>query len=317
MATVLIFSSLLSENVLGAKLQDAKQAFAEERFEEARDTYRSLAETKDGNKAARYRLAEGLAAYEGQDYRGARQAFSGALISEEDIIVAEAHEGMGNTLFQLGWMGLAGSRYPIGEEAPDLEKFDSLVKEQLSRMSEAEVPESGETNEFIRIDSIILNWADAIRHYRSAKKKNPADQGPVQNEVLTETYLVRLAELLEKEKEQAEQEMPQPGEGQPQQGEGEGEPQEGEGEGEPQEGEGSGEESEEGEGSNGEEEERDGEGEGENENEDKGEEGENEPVDPNESPEDRARRLLKENSDLEKGPMSPGRRDFRSPEKDY
>ena len=40
-------------------------------------------------------------------------------------------------------------------------------------------------------------------------------------------------------------------------------------------------------------------------------------ADPNESHEERSRRLLNENQDLEKGALSPGRREIRDPEKDY
>lgn len=310
---------VLSPKAEASLLDDARDAFADERFDEARDAYRSLAEGKDGSKSARYRLAEGLAAYEAQDYRGARQAYSGALLSEEDKVVGEAHEGLGNTLFQLGWMGLSGSRYPTDGQVPDMEKFDAMVREQIERMAEAEVPDTGETNEFIRIDSIILNWADAIRHYRSATVNYPEDDGPRRNEELTMKYLKRLAELLEQEKEQAEQEMPQQGEGEPQQGEGEGEPQEGEdGEGEPQEGQGSGGEEPEEQGpGEGNEDEEGGKGDQPDEDAEDGESGEEEAENPNESPEERAARRLKENSDLEKGPLSPGRREFRNPEKDW
>lgn len=297
--------------------KDAGRAFSEERFDEARDAYRALAEEKaTGEKAARFRLGEGLAAYEAQDYRGARSAYSAALLAEDAKVAGNGHEGMGNTLFQLGWMGLSGSRYPVGEEVPDMAKFDELVREQLKRMEESELPESGDTNEFIRIDSIILNWADAIRHYRSAMVKSPESETARRNEELAMGYLVRLKELLEEEKEQTEQEIaqmeqaqPQPGDGPPQ----EGEPGEGKGEGEPQE---------KGEGAEGEEPED--KGEGGDEDPEKGDKGkepdENDKkgeADPNESPEERARRILSENADLQKGPLTPGRRDVRNPDKDW
>jgi len=311
-AAVVLALFMIPKDAVADELAEANDAFAREQFDQARDTYRSLADAKDGKKAARYRLAEGLAAYEALDFRGARQAYSGALLSEEDKVAGEAHEGLGNTLFQLGWMGLSGSRYPSGEQIPDLDKFDEMVREQLAKMSEAEVPETGETSEFIRLDSIILNWADAVRHYRSALVKDPGNKGSRHNSELTMAYLKRLAELLDEEKEQTEQEMPQPGEGQPQQGEGdgEGEPQDGEGGPQDEQGEGGQEEDDEGSGADGDEEEKDG-------GEKPGENDSDEVRDPNESPEDRARRLLKENSDLEKGPLTPGRREFRSPEKDW
>lgn len=300
---------------------EARGAFAEGRFDAARDAYRALADENDGGgRESKYRLGQGLSAYLAQDFRGARTAYSEALLSEEPEIEGKAHEGMGNTLFQLGWMGLSGSRYPEGEGVPDMGKFDDLVRQQLKRMAEAEVPESGETNEFIRFDSIILNWTDAVRHYRSATSRDPSAEGARRNGELTMAYLKRLKELLEEEKQRTEEEMPQPGEGQPQPGQGDpqqspGQPQQGEGGQEPQEGKG-GEEKKDGEGADKEEKDKGKGGEKEEEGEPekgKGDEQEN----PNESPEERAKRILSENADLEKGPLSQGRRDFRPPDKDW
>ncbi len=308
-AALMVFSTYAEADLA----KDARRAFTEERFDEARDAYRALADEKaDGDATARFRLGQGLAAYEVQDYRGARSAYSAVLLAEDAKVAGKGHEGMGNTLFQLGWMGLSGSRYPVEEEVPDMARFEELVRDQLKRMEESELPESGETNEFIRIDSIILNWADAIRHYRSALMKNPTNHIASRNQVLTMAYLVRLKELLEQEKDQTEQEIAimeqaQPGEGQSPEGDN---------------GEGAGESQENGEGSEGEE--PDDKGEGGDEESEKGDEGkkpdESDPkgaADPNETPEERARRILSENSDLQKGSLTPGRREFRSPDKDW
>ena len=38
---------------------------------------------------------------------------------------------------------------------------------------------------------------------------------------------------------------------------------------------------------------------------------------PNESPKERAHRILKENADLEKGPLSPGHREYGNAQKDW
>ncbi|MBC7979365.1 MAG: VWA domain-containing protein [Armatimonadetes bacterium] len=304
---------LCSGDAIALSLKDARQAFSDRRFDDARDAYRSLAEAKgEGDRAAAYRLGEGFSSYNAQDFRGARTAYSAALLSNDPRIVGKAHEGIGNTLFQLGWTGLSGSAYPVGENVPDMAKFDELVRKQLKGMSEAEVPESGETNEFIRIDSIILNWTDAVRHYRSALVANPKDDAPGRNSDLTMKYLKRLQELLEAEKDRAQQSMPEP-----QSGQGEGQPQEGDGDGENQEGEGSGDQKEKGEGNGGDEEKEDGKGNAEGDKDKPKEKSEEEGENPNESPEERAGRILSENSDLEKGPLSPGRRDFRNPEKDW
>lgn len=299
-----------SSDARADSLGDARKAFEEERFADARDVFRELAERKgDSERSMRYHLWEGLSAYEAEDYRAARSAFSEALLSEEGRVAAKAHDGLGNTLFQLGWLGLSGKRYPAGEQTPDMEDFERLVREQLAKMAEAEVPASGETNEFIRLDSIIVNWGDAVRHYDSALAKDSKSRGPERNRRLVMAYLIKLKEILEEEKERAEANMPAEGEG-----EGEGPPQEGEG------GQGGGSPGGKGGGRPENEEGGDGEEEEEKAPESGGdeEEGEDEGANPNETPEERARRILGENSDVEKGPVTPGEfRRFDSPEKDW
>ncbi len=319
---------LFASDAEAKDLHDAKAAFYQGRYDEARDAYHSLANEKFGNDAAMMRLAEGLSAYEANDMRGARSAYSGALLSSDDRVVSEAHEGMGNTLFQLGWIGISGSRYPSGKAAPDMEKFDELVREQLQKMGQENVPEAGNTNGFIRMEAVMVNWSDAVRHYRSALIKNPKDNKPRQNEEMTMAYLKRLAELLEEEKKQTEQEMMQQ---QQQQG---GEPQEAEGDGEgnpkdkPKDGKDTGEDepgekgdNEKSPDSKKEGDQENGESDGKNGDQPKdqkdGDDSDDKNANPNETPEDKARRLLKENSDIEKGPLTPGRRGIRIPRKDW
>jgi Ca-activated chloride channel family protein len=145
----------------------------------------------------------------------------------------------------------------------------------------------------------------------------PADPAARGNRQMTLTYLKRLQELLKQEEEDATQSMgqAQPGEGPPQEGEdGEGEPQEGEGgKGKGESGEGQGDpENDEGQGDKGDQ--KDKGKNGEDESEEKGDKGGD---NPNESPEERAHRILEENADTEKGPLTPGRREFRDAEKDW
>ena len=225
---------------------------------------------------------------------------------------------MGNSLFQLGWKGLAGETYPTDPTSlPDLNRFDTIVKEALAKLRETEEPEQGEVGGYIQIESLITNWTDAIRHYDSAV----SGSAPGQNRELTLTYLKRLEKLLDQEKQDTEQAMPQAGQGPPQQGgadgEGDEEGEKGEnGKNKPGEKGGGKKDSKKGPGEDGE---KDKEGKGgedkdknkDEKNGDKG--GEN----PNESPKERASRILKENSDLEKGPVSPGSREFRDAEKDW
>lgn len=320
---VLLFlvSLLPLSNLKAQSPSQAKEAFQKEDYTAARDAYRSLAEKSATRKSAsQFKLGEGLSAYAAQDYRTARSAYSEALFSEDQKTSGKAHEGLGNTLFQLGWIGLAGSRYGQLEDTPDLADFDRLVRAQLAKMAQNRAPEAGDKSQFTRLDSIILNWTDAVRHYRSAMKKLPKDPTPPQNEELVMIYLKRLEELLKEEQERAEQEaqqQQQQQQGEPQAGEGQESDPNAEGQdpsqgGENQEDEAAGDQDEQ--------EEENGPGEEDAEEEDTNaseNEGDAEPEDPNESAEERARRILEENSDVEKGPMNPGRREFRSPQKDY
>lgn len=322
-AAVLLFAA--SPGADADQLGRAREAFAERNYDKARDGFREIAEGKtELEDAAAFRLGEGRAAYEAGDFRGARAAYSGALLADDAAIVGEGHKGIGDTLFQQGWMGLSGSSYPGGEETPDLEVFEKLVREQLERMSGAEIPDGGESNEFVRLDAIIINWADAVKHYRSALDSAPDNGAARKNEGLTMRYLKKLREILAEEKDKAEEEMPERNEGSgqgsspPQEGQSgeEGEPDEGQG----QDGGGEGEKEEEAEGGGGEK------GEGEGGEEKKpydgdgkdGKEEKDEGVHPGETPEERAGRILSENADVERGPMASGaKRDLRPPDKDW
>ena len=303
----------------------AKAALTEKNYEEARKSYHQLAETSQApDQATRYRLGEATAAYRSGDFRSARTAFSQSLLSSDKEIQASAHLGMGNSLFQLGWQGLAAEAYPSSPAAlPDLNRFDTLVKEMLAKIRESETPEGGNTNGYVRVESLITNWVDAVKHFKSARVSAPADQVAHQNQEMTLAYLKRLRELLEEEKKETEEAMPQPqqGQGEPQQGRGdpgEGDPNEKEG---PQDGEKkpggkkNGESKEQPDKKNGDKpDQKDGKG---GKKDPKESDSKNGEKDPNESPEDRARRILKENADLEKGPLTPGRYEIPNPKEDW
>jgi tetratricopeptide (TPR) repeat protein len=299
---------------------NAKEALTGQKYEEARDAYHKLAEkTKSTETQARYRLGEATAAYRAEDFRNARTAYSQSLLSSDPQVQASGHLGMGNSLFQLGWKGLSGESYPTDPESvPDLDRFDTIVKEALAKLSEADTPEEGDASDYAKIESLITNWADAVRHYDSAAMRSPSDQTSNKNRNLTITYLKRLEELLDQEKQDAEQAMAEAGQGPPQEGEGDGE-------GEPKEGE-KGEKSPKKPGEKGEGDEKPKDGSGDEGDKDKDgkkgkdkdkKDGDKNGENPNESPQDRAKRILKENADLEKGPLSPGRREFRDADKDW
>lgn len=318
-AAILLTGAFLTiPDARAGEASDAKAALAGKHYEEARDAYHELAgKSKLREAQARYRLGEATAAYRAGDFRGARTAFSQSLLSSDSMVKSNGHLGVANSLFQLGWKGLSGDAYPSDPQAlPDLARFDTIVREALAKLRESEAPEEGDAGGYARIESLVTNWADAVRHYDSTLALFPADKIASKNRELTMTYLKRLEELLDEEKQETEQSMPQPqpGEGQPK--EGEGEPKEGEqGEEGPKQP---------GDKGDGEKEPKDGKGD-DGEKKDDGKKGKDKDKkdgdkggeNPNESPEERAHRILKENADLEKGPLTPGRREFRDAEKDW
>ncbi len=299
----------------------AKEALEQGNHAEAMDAYRNLAEaTRLRDRKARFHLGEATAAYQKGDFRAARGAYSQAMLSRDSKVRGNSHLGAGRSLFQLGWFSLAGDAYPDdSEHAPTLTDFDKMVRAKLDELRSGD--ESAASTDTIK--TLVTNWADAVRHFDSAHATNPLEPSSSHNRALVMTYLKRLQELLEEDSEQTEQSMPQPqqGEGEPQQRKpGEGEPDEN---GEPQEGDGP--QEPESQGDQGDDNEQPSEGPGDDEQEsdnksgDKQEQDENgkSPQDPGETPEERARRILQENTDTEKGPLSPGRIEFNPPEKDW
>jgi Ca-activated chloride channel family protein len=321
-ATVLAAAVFLTPSGTRADaVSAAKQALQQQRYLDARDAYHKLAQGVTlPDRRARFHLGEANAAYLGKDYKTARSAFSRALLSADPAVRANSFTGMGNTLFQLGWQSLADESYPgDSQQAPSLETFDTLVKERLAKLKESADPAQAEAGGYARMDSLITNWADAVRHFDSALAAEPSNKMALSNKKTALIYLKRLAELLEQDQQQTEDSLPQPqpGEGKPEQGEGD--PKE---KPEGKEGDDKGPKPP-GDKGQGDQEPKDGAGDDKENPTDKAgnkkddKESEKGKTDPQETPEEHARRILKENADLEKGPLTPGRREFREPEKDW
>ncbi len=352
---------LFPQPVRAGEEDDARRALAEGRHEDAMNLFDKLAdESRSVERAARYRLAQGNAAYLKGDHDAARHGFSEALRSNDPKVRAAAHHGLGTELFGSGWRRLSnGASYPevapsetekksdafsriadailglSGEEEPQgtepekpeakeakqdpMAKFDAMVRQALSEWTQGEVPENGETAGFNRFGSVLSDWIDAVKHFDSALRYDPSLANATHNRALTVKHLKRLKEILEEVQENAQQiqPMPQPGEGE---GEGDQPQPEGEGgEGE-QEGEGKGDQEREGEGG-GEGDEKEQQGKGgdrpeDNKPGDSDKKGGNKPK-PGETPEEAARRILRENADFEKGALSPGNLRYEQTEKDW
>ncbi|QJE99066.1 VWA domain-containing protein [Luteolibacter luteus] len=313
--------------------------------------------SEDRERGFRFRLAQGNALYRQKDLEKARHAFSEALRSQDPQVRAAAHHGMGTVLFGTGWKSLsAGQAYPEvakkeegkakpnpfkkivdsilglfdqkdkGDQPSQMAAFDGMVREALSEWMQESTPDSGETNGFNRFDTTLTDWVDAVKHFDTALRYDSGSELAKHNRALTVKYLKRLEEILNEVGENAQQIQPMP---MPGQGKGEGKQPEGDGEGD-QQGEGEkGDQPGEGKGDKGEEK-KDGSG-GDDDKQQDGEGGDN-PSDKKdgegkdagdkkqkegETPEDAARRILRENADFEKGVIGPRRAEYRQPEKDW
>jgi Ca-activated chloride channel family protein len=303
-----------------ANLTNGRQAPAREAFSKL------ASESTSPERAARYRLGEGTAAYRAKDFSGARAAFSGALLSPDSDVLASAHFGIANSLFQLGWRSLAADSYPTSPNTvPDLASFDAMVAKRFEQLLTAEAPADQATDGIAELESVIINWADAVKHYDSAITQDPGNQDLQHNRTITTTYLKRLQELLEKERDQTQQSIPEPQPspqpGNPGETDGDGKPkpddqaQSGNSDKPKQPGE---------QGDNGNQPKPDkpdgdnskNDNNGDSSKDDK-QPGADEPPQPDETPEDRARRILGDNADLEKGPLRAGRIEYNNPEKDW
>jgi Ca-activated chloride channel homolog len=304
----------------------ARAALEEGRHDEARSGFEQLAlEAKKPEDAARFRLGEASAAYLEKNFLKAREAYSGALLSEDPAVERNAHDGLGTALFHLGWESLnQGEPYPEVPPA-DMTSFDATVIAALHQWMQSEPPESGESESYAAFDSLLVNWVDAIHHFDSSLRLDPADADARQNRMLVVKYLDRLKELLKQETDAAQQSLPQEPQKKPPGKDGD----------EPKDGEGQPKKKDQGKGGDGDKK-PPGKGKGE-EPKDEGENGDKKdpknPKDqdgdgdkkspkppkekPGETPRQRALRILGDNQDIQKGPLSPGRHEFMRPEKDW
>lgn len=285
--------------------------------------FAAAAEAARGEDAARLRLAEGTAAARANQLRHARGALSQALLAKDRSVQAAAHHNLGTTLLESGWRQLSnGEPYP-GEPDADA-KLTELATAKVAAWLAAQPEGSSPSAAFREFETVIVSWADAVRHFDSAVQADPARDDSRHNRGLAVHLLEKLRKVLDQQAESLEQQLPEP---QPQEQQGEPNPRPGEQpdeqqgdpsqqpgdqgqqprEGQPREGEG--EQRPEPEGGDQPQDENPRSGEGQQERE---------PARENETPAERARRLLGENADLEQAPLIRNRRhELIRPPKDW
>jgi Ca-activated chloride channel family protein len=299
-------------------LSAARNALEAKDYKNAQQWFQLLAEEKDplsDDRAAMF-LGKATADYRLKEFAEARKSYSQALTAEDSAIRSAAHQGMGNTLFQLGWMELSGGSVYPGEEEGQ-KQFDDMLQERMKEWMEDDKTDPKEQSAGYRtMKTIMLNWADAVRHSQSVLQLRPDNTDAEQNGRVARSYLEKLRQKMEQQQQEMQAQMQGQGEqqgDQPGEGQGEGD-QEGEGEGQPKD-------PKDGKGDS----EGDKDGDGKKDPDGKTPEGEK--PDPNnthgkdrkagETKEEHALRKLNENADLQRGIVAPGRHEYRRPAKDW
>lgn len=304
------------------EVTEARKALIDGRHQEAMERYDLLAQhTRLESLKSRYRLGEATAAYRAGDYRRALQAYSLSLLSKDAKVRKNAHHGNGNCLFQLGWLKIDTEPYSVEADlVPVMDRFDELVLAKLATMKEAN-PQDDADND---LESMILMWTDAVRHHDSVLAIDPDHKSARHNREVIITYLNRLAELLKEDEQQTEQAMPEqlpspdPQDGDSESGDDQQDPS-----GDPKPGDQNTPQGDPGNQGDkdpkqqqpGDQEQDPNQDPGQNNSDQQDESGE--PFKPDETPEERARRLLGESADLENGPIQPGQIEFQRPLKDW
>ncbi len=326
-SAVLLAAMLLAPAARGDDAENAARAMADQDFQRARILYQDLAKHARGNdRRAAYRYAEATAAYRSNAFNEARAAYSKALLGKQPELLANAHLGTGNCLFQLGWLELTGEAYPQNADSlPDFDRFDKIASAYIDKLRN-----KSEGPTYPQLEGIITNWADAIRHYDSALSHMPSLAQAGHNRKLTVAYLERLLKDLNDKERETEQMIPPPTPSDPKQGD---DPENPENQDDPknpgdQDPNSNPQNPENPDGNQGDptqdpkqpgdqqQEPKDPQQDPKQGNDD-AKNDRNNPLRPGETPEQRARRILRENADCEKGPLSPGYREFTNPAKDW
>ena len=86
----------------------AEKSLEKEDYEKAYGQFNEEASKSSGERRARLKLGEGAAAYQSGKFKRALESYSSALLSEDPGIQTEAHFGLGNSLYNLSAAQLKG-----------------------------------------------------------------------------------------------------------------------------------------------------------------------------------------------------------------
>ena len=270
-------------------------------------------------------FSQGSAAYRLSRWDVASRYFSRALLSDDDKLQEKAHYNLGNTLVQWGWTTLD---LPPSSDTENvfLESMRQLYADPASQQTQApanQATQAGQAPKLTAADvaKIKTNWQDAISHYQASLMVN-ADNTEAQDNL---REVEKMLEQLKQAQEQAKQEAEQKKEDQNKKDQGDQGDQEnkqdGEGDGDKKDSDQEGEKDDKNKADGDDSDQQDNQADNQNNPqsgnpEDSGEEQAAEP-NPEETKEEFAARILREQSDAEVRPVRRRLMQLRRPEKDW
>ena len=270
-------------------------------------------------------FSQGSAAYRLSRWDVASRYFSRALLSDDDKLQEKAHYNLGNTLVQWGWTTLD---LPPSSDTENvfLESMRQLYADPASQQTQAPAAQATQAAQAPKLTAadvakIKTNWQDAISHYQASLMVN-ADNTEAQDNL---REVEKMLEQLKQAQEQAKQEAEQKKEDQNKKDQGDQGDQEnkqdGEGDGDKKDSDQEGEKDDKNKSDGNDSDQQDNQADNQNNPqsgnpEDGGEEQAAEP-NPEETKEEFAARILREQSDAEVRPVRRRLMQLRRPEKDW
>jgi Ca-activated chloride channel family protein len=270
-------------------------------------------------------FSQGSAAYRLSRWDVASRYFSRALLSDDDKLQEKAHYNLGNTLVQWGWTTLD---LPPSSDTENvfLESMRQLYADPASQQTQAPAAQATQAAQAPKLTAadvakIKTNWQDAISHYQASLMVN-ADNTEAQDNL---REVEKMLEQLKQAQEQAKQEAEQKKEDQNKKDQGDQgdqkNKQDGEGDGDKKDSDQEGEKDDKNKSDGDDSDQQDNQADNQNNPqsgnpEDSGEEQAAEP-NPEETKEEFAARILREQSDAEVRPVRRRLMQLRRPEKDW
>jgi len=169
---------LAPSSVRAGSADDAWRAYNDEDYSEAIDLYgQAIGDTRSPQKRARLEFGRGSAAYRAGDLDTALDAFSKSLLDGDEVLRANSHYNLGNTLFRRG----------EGALKPKTDGAKPAAPKDLS--------------------PVLADWESAAQHYDDTLVLNPGNESAKRNAAIVRQHIEELKKQQQQQQQQQQQEQ--------------------------------------------------------------------------------------------------------------